>query len=191
MVLKQKFHKIKTLMNPIAQLIESLNQHDLWDKTIELKRNDYLKVKGSTDTNLYLILSGSLRIFVLDEFEEHTIRFGYKNNLIAALDSFLSEQPSDLYIQTLKHCTLKVISKTNFMGFIASSLDHTKTWQLILENFALQQMERERDILTTSPVERYNRVLKRSPQLFQEIPNKYIASYLRMTPETLSRIKKS
>ena len=52
-------------------------------------------------------------------------------------------------------------------------------------------MERERDILTSSPLERYNRVLKRSPLLFQEIPNKYIADYLRMTPETLSRIKKS
>ena len=178
-------------MNPIAQLIESLNNQNLWGKTIELKRNDYLKVKGSIDTNLYLVLSGSLRIFVVDEFEEHTIRFGYKNNLIAALDSFLNEQPSDFYIQALKSSTLKVISKTKFMDFIASSLENTKTWQLILENFVLQQMERERDILTSSPLERYNRVLKRSPQLFQEIPNKYIASYLRMTPETLSRIKKS
>jgi len=55
----------------------------------------------------------------------------------------------------------------------------------------LQQMERERDLLTSSPMERYLRVKDRSPQLFQEIPNKYIASYLRMTPETLSRLKKS
>lgn len=77
------------------------------------------------------------------------------------------------------------------MDFIFSSQENIKMWQLILESFVLQQMERERDILTSSPMERYNRVLKRSPQLFQEIPNKYIASYLRMTPETLSRIKKS
>jgi hypothetical protein len=53
------------------------------------------------------------------------------------------------------------------------------------------QFEREKDILTYSPLKRYQRVLKRSPQLFQEIPNKYIASYLRMSPETLSRLKKS
>ncbi len=178
-------------MNPIQTLIDDLNTQNLWGKSIELKRNEYLKVKGSIDTNIYFVVNGSLRIFVLDDFEEHTIRFGYKNNLIAALDSFLSEQPSDLYIQVLKNTTLKVLKKSVFMNFIASSSKNTKTWQLILENFALQQMERERDILTTSPVERYNRVLKRSPQLFQEIPNKYIASYLRMTPETLSRIKKS
>lgn len=178
-------------MNPISILIKEINNQNLWHKEITLNRNEYLKVKGSVDTNFYLIINGSLRIFVLDEFEEHTIRFGYKNNLIAALDSFLNEKPSDLYIQAIKKTTLKVISKNNFVAFLSSSIENIKLWQLILENFALQQMERERDILTTSPVKRYNRVLKRSPQLFQEIPNKYIASYLRMTPETLSRIKKS
>ncbi|WP_439654829.1 Crp/Fnr family transcriptional regulator [Wocania arenilitoris] len=137
------------------------------------------------------MISGSLRLFVVDEFEEHTIRFGYKNNLIAVLDSFLNEQPSDFYVQALKQCELKVIKKSKYMDFIFSSKENIKMWQLILESFVLQQMERERDILTSSPIERYNRVLKRSPQLFQEIPSKYIASYLRMTPETLSRIKKS
>ena len=64
-------------------------------------------------------------------------------------------------------------------------------WTKILEDLILQQMEREVDILTTSPKERYLRVLKRSPQLFQEIPNKYIANYLRMSAETFSRLKKS
>lgn len=178
-------------MNPISVLIEKISHHNLWNKKITLDRNEYLKVKGSIDTNIYLVQSGSLRIFVLDEFEEHTIRFGYKNNLIASLDSFLNEQPSDFYIQALKKTTLKVIYKTEYLNFITSSPENIKLWNQILENFVLQQMERERDILTTSPLERYKRVLKRSPQLFQEIPNKYIASYLRMTPETLSRIKKS
>ena len=45
--------------------------------------------------------------------------------------------------------------------------------------------------LISSPKERYERVLKRSPQLFQEIPNKHIANYLRMSAETLSRLKNS
>jgi hypothetical protein len=58
----------------------------------------------------------------------------------------------------------------------------------LLELFSVQQMEREIDLLTTSPAERIARVRERSPQLFQEVPLKYIASYLRMTPETLSRM---
>ncbi|GGZ77322.1 Crp/Fnr family transcriptional regulator [Algibacter mikhailovii] len=178
-------------MNPINILIEKIEDENLWQKVIHLERNEYLKVKGSIDTNIYLVVQGSLRIFVIDEYEEHTIRFGYKNNLIASLDSFLNEQPSDFYIQALKKTIVKSISKKEFKTFIESSEAHKSIWLNILESFVLQQMERERDILTSSPIERYHRVLDRSPQLFQEIPNKYIASYLRMTPETLSRIKKS
>ena len=64
-------------------------------------------------------------------------------------------------------------------------------WKNILENLVCQLLEREIDILTTSPIERYRRVLKRSPTLFQEIPHKHIANYLRMSAETLSRLKKS
>ncbi len=178
-------------MNPISIIVDKLNSQDLWEEEIELNRNEYLKVKGSIDTNLYLVVKGSLRIYLVDEYEEHTIRFGYINNLIAALDSFINEKPSDFYIQALKKTTLKVISKARFMSFILSTSETTEIWYKVLESFVLQQMERERDILITSPLERYHRVLKRSPQLFQEIPDKYIASYLRMTPETLSRIKKS
>ncbi|TRX59454.1 Crp/Fnr family transcriptional regulator [Fulvivirga sp. M361] len=178
-------------MDPISILIEEISNQRLWYKEFVLNRNDYLKTKGSIDTDFYLVVNGSLRIFIVDEFEEQTIRFGYKNNLIAALDSFIHERPSDFYIQAIKKTRLKAVKKTELMSWVVSSPENTGIWYTILENFILQQMERERDILTTSPSERYNRVLKRSPQLFQEIPNKYIASYLRMTPETLSRIKKS
>ncbi len=178
-------------MNTIEKLLQTIETENLWDKTITLSRNEYLKVKGSIDTNLYFIVNGALRIFIDDEFEEHTIRFGYENNIIAALDSYLTNKPSDFYMQALKKTEVNVISKARFTKLVESSEDSRQAWITILEDLVCQQMERERDILISSPVERYNRVLKRSPQLFQEIPNKYIASYLRMTPETLSRIKKS
>ncbi|UJH90386.1 Crp/Fnr family transcriptional regulator [Antarcticibacterium sp. 1MA-6-2] len=178
-------------MNPLHQLQQKITEQHLWERELEFARNEYLKVKGSKDTNIYFVEEGSLRIFVIDEEEEHTIRFAYQNNFVAALDSFVSEKPSDLYIQALKKTRLKVISKQQYMEFIFSNEENLKLWHVILEQLVLQQIERERDLLTSSPLERYNRVLERSPQLFQEIPNRYIASYLRMTPETLSRLKKS
>lgn len=161
---------------------------ELSDKTITINRNEFLKVKGSIDTNLYYVVSGSLRIFVLDNWEEQTIRFGYKENLIVSLDSFLTGKPSDLIIQAIKKTEIKVISKQQFDEFLETETNKI-LWTKILENLVIQQMEREIDILTTSPKERYERVLKRSPQLFQEIPNKHIANYLRMSAETLSRLK--
>ncbi|MGL2966290.1 Crp/Fnr family transcriptional regulator [Flavobacterium sp. XGLA_31] len=163
---------------------------ELSDKTITLDRNEFLKVKGGIDTNLYFVESGSLRIFVLDDYEEQTIRFGYKNNLIVSLDSFLTEKPSDLFIQAIKKTVLKVITKQQVNDFLKCE-KNSNLWTTILENLVIQQMEREIDILTNSPKQRYQRVLERSPQLFQEIPHRHIANYLRMSAETLSRLKKS
>ena len=163
---------------------------ELSDKEITIDRNEFLKVKGSIDTNLYYIVSGSLRIFVLDDYVEQTIRFGYKENLIVSLDSFLTGSPSNLYIQAIKKTVVKVVTKEQIDIFLEKE-NNQNLWTKILENLVVQQMEREIDILTNSPKERYERVLKRSPQLFQEIPNRHIANYLRMSAETLSRLKKS
>jgi len=161
-----------------------------WE-TRKLKRNEFLKTSGTIDTNVYFVEEGSVRIFIEDEDEERIIRFGYKDNIIVSLDSFLSGKPSEFYIQAIKASTVKVASKNDFYEFINSSNENLKLWNSILEDLVLQQMEREKDLLYSSPKVRYERVLKRSPKLFQEIPNKYIANYLRMSPETLSRLKKS
>lgn len=164
---------------------------NLFEKTITIERNEFLKVKGSIDTNIYFVGSGSFKIFVLDDYEEQIIRFGYQNDLIVSLDSFLTEKPSDFYIQAIKKSIVKVIPKNKFVEFINLNETNKQIWVKMLEDLVVQQIERERDILTSSPKDRFERVLKRSPKLFQEIPNKHIANYLRMSPETLSRLKKS
>lgn len=180
-----------TTNNPMSLILSKIEELKLWEKEIEFKRNDFIKTKGIIDTHLYYIEEGSLRVFVSDDDEEKTIRFGYKNNFITALDSFLNEKPSDFIIQAIRRTKIKSITKESFLSVINSSIQFQKLWNHLLEQLVLQQLEREVDLLTNSPIERYKRVLARSPQLFQEIPNKYIADYLRMTPETLSRIKKS
>lgn len=163
---------------------------ELSNKTIIINRNEFLKVKGSIDTNVYYVESGSLRVCVLDDYEEQIIRFGYKENIIVSLDSFLTGKPSGFFIQAIKKTVLKVITKQQIDHFLKTE-SYRMVWTKVLENLIIQQLEREIDILTNSPKKRYQRVLKRSPQLFQEIPNKHIANYLRMSAETLSRLKKS
>lgn len=172
-------------------MIEKLLQSKIQWIDQEFKRNEFLKISGSTDTSIYFIEKGSVRIFMMDENEERIIRFGYTGNIIVSLDSFLSGKQSDLYIQAIKKTTVKVASKKAFYECIQSDEVHMKFWIQTLEDLVLQQLEREKDLLIYSPKERYERVLKRSPKLFQEVPNKYIANYLRMSPETLSRLKKS
>lgn len=173
------------------ELIALIENNQLIDREMILERNAFLKTAGSIDTNIYFVEEGSLRVYILDENEERTIRFGYQNNILVSLDSFLTEKPSEFVIQALKKTRVKVIPKKGFMEFIYRDENNLKLWAKILEDLVIQQIEREKDLLVSSPKERYERVLRRSPILFQEVSNRHIANYLRMTPETLSRLKKS
>lgn len=155
-----------------------------------LKREEFLKRANSVDTNIYFIEKGSVRVFFVEEYEEHTLYFGYKESIITALDSFFSNKSSKLEIEVLKKTEISYLSKDKFIKFISSKTLYQELWYRVLEEIIVHQAEREKDLLISSPIKRYQRVLKRRPELFQEIPNKYIASYLRMTPETLSRVKK-
>ena len=177
-------------MNVLEALKAKIDQAQLWSKNITLSRNEYLTVSGTIDTNLYYIVSGSIRIYFEDEYEAQILRLGYAGNFIGALDSFISSQPTSVNIQALKKCEVKVLSKTDFNQQLENDHTNLLLCKQILELLVYQQIEREIDLLTYSPQKRYERVLQRSPQLFQEIPSKYIASYLRMSPETLSRLKK-
>lgn len=178
-------------MDLIKALVDTLNANDQWTKALEIPRNGFLKQADTTDSHLYYITEGCIRVYLIKDGEEMTIRFGYEGSIIAALDSFIHEKSSGLMMQALRKTSVKSIPKSNFIDFMRADKDRLNLWIEILSNFVLQQMEREEDILTDDPRERYQRVLQRSPHLFQEVPHKYIASYLRMTPETLSRIKKS
>ncbi len=167
---------------------QELNFSELPFRRLVLDRNSYLKVENTVDTNIYLVESGSVKVFFWDGGEEQIVRFGYKGNVLVALDSYLTGKPSALCIQAIRKTTVRIISKAELLK-AGKDLAFYHWWTAVLEDLVLQQMEREIDILTQSPRERYLRVLQRSPRLFQEVPLRYIANYLRMSPETLSRLK--
>jgi len=178
------------MSSPLQPVHDYFTQNNLWHKSLDLKRGDHLHYAGDTDTNVYYVESGTLRsyVFVNDE-EEQVIRFGYQGDFIVAMDSFFTGQPTILYAEALRKTTVRVIKRTKYEAAIMNDPVLNKTWQQILSWMVIGQLEREIDLLTNDPAERYRRVLERSPRLFQEVPAKYIANYLRMTPETLSRLK--
>lgn len=156
-----------------------------------ISKGQFLIKEGEVEQNLYFVISGAIRVFYLSEFEEQTIRFGYEGSIINSLSSFIKGTPSEFYIQAIRKTTVKYISKEKLQTLVNQDSESLKQYIHLLETLVTQQIDREIDLLITSPVERLNRVLQRSPNLFQHIPLKYIASYLRMTPETLSRIRNS
>ncbi|HSK13548.1 MAG TPA: cyclic nucleotide-binding domain-containing protein [Phnomibacter sp.] len=157
-------------------LIGKLNDAGLWENEITLRRHELLKAPGTVDTRIFLVVEGTLRAYMMDMADEHTIRFGYPGNIMAALDSFVTERPSSLTLQAIRSSKVLAMGKSSFTRIINIEPEHLVLWNKILEGLVVQQLERETDLLTASPAERYERVLKRSPRLFQEIPSKYIAS---------------
>ncbi len=163
---------------------------ELWNIRKEIKRNDFLSPLGKTDSNLYFILKGSFKITYEIDGEEMILGFGYPETLLVDFPSFVHEKPSDFHIQAIKSSQVVGISKSDFNSFIDKNQHLSQFWRNTLEKIALDLIEREIDLLSSSPQKRFDRLMQRSPNVFQHIANKHIASYLRMTPETLSRLKK-
>jgi CRP-like cAMP-binding protein len=175
-----------------AQQLKSLLQADGRIKAeVHYPRGAHLHRAGSRDGDMYLILDGAVRTYVILDGEEQTIRFGYSGDIMAAIDCFATGQPTCLSTQTLRASTISTIPKQIHDDLLATNPQYAEVWHSVLPWMIVGQLEREVDLLCSSPAERYQRVLTRSPQLFQEVPARYIANYLRMSPETLSRLKKS
>lgn len=173
-------------------IVQQLEEFGIAPTVRVFKRGDYIFRSGSTATEVYFIKEGSVLVSCdLGQDMEQVIRFGYAGSLITALDTYLSGKASIYSIEAIRQTTVCIIDREAMERFWSSSPERQQLWKTIIEALVLQQMEREIDLLIAEPKLRYQRVLARSPQLFQEVPQKYIANYLRMTPETLSRLQKS
>ena len=164
-------------------------QHEGVQKTFA--KGEFVIREGEIERHIYFVASGAIRVFLLSEHEELTVRFGYEGSFINSLSSFIKQSPSEFYIEAIRKTTLHMIDREHFRTLVQQNEETQAQYNAMLEILVTQQIEREIDLLTVSPSERLKRVLARSPNLFQEIPLKYIASYLRMTPETLSRVRNS
>lgn len=156
-------------------------------EAVPFKKGDILTREGSVEKNLFFIENGAVKIYYQSELNEHIVRLGYNGSILNSLTSFLNQTPFELIIEVIRETKVKILKRAQVVNIMENSTGYEK----FLEKLIIEQLEREIDLLQDSPNKRLERVLKRSPQLFQHIPLKYIAIYLRMTPETLSRIRNS
>lgn len=162
---------------------------DCWVHRHAWKRNDFVIRQGETESSLFYILDGTLRIYFPHQEDEICVGFGHQHNLICSYPSFILQKPSDYYIQALSKTEAVSIQRTDFYHLFDKYPAIERAWRMLEEDALMGKIERETEMLTFTPEERYKRLMERSPHIFQLIPRKYIASYLRMTPETLSRLR--
>src|SRR5829696_4557992 len=83
-----------------------------------LSKGAFLIREGDVEKNLYYIESGAVRAFLLSEFEEQTIRFGYEGSIINSLSSYITGNPSAFYIEAMRKTTVRILSKENVLRLV-------------------------------------------------------------------------
>jgi CRP-like cAMP-binding protein len=157
-------------------------------KTIT-KKNYYLKAGECCHSKAYLN-KGCARNFVLDEQgHERILFFAFEDWWLGDFDSYYSGKPGTNYIQMLEDSELLVISKDNFQR-AEQEIPKLKQWYSFkMVRSASASRNRIEEMKTLSAEERYLKLIETQPQIFQRISLQYIASYLNIEPQSLSRMR--
>ncbi len=157
------------------------------EKKIEAKTT--LLNEGEVSKTLYFIKKGCLRLWFNNEGKDITFQFFFENQAVSSFESFFSKQPSQFNLESIEPSVVVAISRKGFDTLLSRYPDLKEGFQSIiiqrLANYANLFLSRIKD----SPQKRYHDFLKNHPEIIQRVPQHYIASYLGITPISLSRIR--
>lgn len=159
-------------------------------KIRQFSANEMILSKGQLENYLSFIDQGMVRYYVVANDKEITFDFGFKNSFYCAYDSFYNRSKTEIYIEALTDCQLYSISHENLQVLYEKCEITKKLGRLATEYLLSKKVKREIHLLTKTPQERYEDLLRQQPKYIQHIPLKYLASYIGVVPETLSRIRK-
>jgi CRP-like cAMP-binding protein len=157
----------------------------------KLRKRQYLLQEGDICKWLAFISKGCLRHFAVDgSGAEHIERFGIEGWWMVDLGSFQSHQPSTDNIDALEDSELFLIGNDSLIKLSRMVPTWNQYYTIVLEEEFKAAQARISDFMSASPKERYLHFVETYPDLFRRIPLHHIASYLGITPQSLSRIRK-
>lgn len=153
------------------------------------KKKEFLITSNAVENNIYFILEGVFRMFIDLPEKDITVDFGFPNNFISSYSSFLTQNPSVSCIQSLTKSKVIYITREDLDQIYKKTKVGESIGRIFAEEFFRYKSKRELSFLIESPTDRYLNLVKEQQQLIQEIPQKYLASYIGITPQALSRIR--
>lgn len=154
------------------------------------KRSTRLLSQNETCNKLYFINQGCIRTYYLTEQGQEKTRFiAFDGMIISSLSSFISQQPSFEFVETLENSELLYINRNDFYELTQQYPAWEKFYLKLLEFAYIYQNKKIEELVTLSASERYALLMKEHPGYIKRLSNKILASYLDITQETLSRLK--
>ena len=168
-----------------ADFFVSLLQHQ------KLRKKQYLSKEGEVCKYSGYVLKGCLRTYELDEQgNEHVLQFSIEDWWVGDLYSFFTETPSRYYVDALEPTELALMDLASQELLYEKVPKFERYFRILIQNAFIASQRRVISAISRPAEERYLEFHKRYPTLEQRIPQHQIASYLGITPESLSRIRK-
>jgi CRP-like cAMP-binding protein len=161
--------------------------------SIELKtfaKGTFLCRGGQVENYIYFLNRGATRHYFLKESKELTVDFHFEGSFVSAYYSFLSRQPSPIWIEALAEVEACAIHHQPLHRYYDQYKAGERMGRLIAELQYTRRLQREIELLSMTAEERYARLMDQNPQLVSSLSVKHLSSYLGIHPESLSRIRK-
>ena len=156
---------------------------------ISVSKNEFLLNEGQVCRHLYFLETGALRGFYTLDGKEITHWFGFEKDFVTSFHSFITHEPAVENIQLLEGSILWAISKETLTNLFNQYHEIERLMRIAYEKYYIRLEERFVNAQFKTASERYENLLRQSPHILERVPLGYIASYLGISQETLSRIR--
>ena len=157
----------------------------------KLKKRQFLLQEGDVCNHLAFVEKGTLFSYSTDaKGSQHVIQFAFEGWWISDLYSFFTQEPSKLNIEALEDCELLLINREQHQELLAEVPKYETYSRILYQNAYIALQRRLESTIGLTAEEKYTRLLDQYPAILQRVPLHLIASYLGVTPETLSRIRR-
>jgi CRP-like cAMP-binding protein len=184
---------METLFNHIGQYCQlgaaAMKSLGLVLQKVELPKGAYLLTEGKICQHVHFLEKGCLRGFYNLDGKEISHWFAFENNFVTSFYSFITRKPCVENIQLMEDCTLWAISYENLQMLYSRHTDMERLGRIMHEQYYVMLEERFVSNHFKEARERYENLVTNAPHIIQRVPLGYVASYLGITQETLSRIR--
>lgn len=157
---------------------------------VSFKKDQIIKSQGTAEKYFYFILKGSAGIFLWKQNNFVCLDFAFNGSFCGDYMSLLISKPTELEVVALENSEMLRISKGNLEKLGSKSIGQV-IMRISAESSFIEKQQQQIELLTKTAEERYKILLEKYPEIHQRIAQKHIASYLGITPQSLSRIRNS
>ena len=182
------------IINSIKALVPlNIEEEEAFFKILEVKKfnkKDFLLQEGQVCNKVSFVNNGCMRLFYNVEGVENTVQFFFGNSWYTDYTSFLTGQPTIENMQALETCEVVQFKKDDLYRLFDQFPVFDRVGRVMAENAFLSLSMLNKMLTNEEPQQRYLNLMKQRPDVVEKIPQHYIASYLGVKPESLSRIRK-